>query len=64
METPSTKVALGAVAGAVVTVIIWIVEATTSLNVEPAIAAALVVVVTFVLSYFVRETNPPNSATT
>jgi Na+/proline symporter len=54
----STKVTAGALAGAVVTLIVWIVNAATSVETPPEAAAALVVVVSFLLGYVVRETNP------
>jgi di/tricarboxylate transporter len=59
---PSTKVTAGVLAGAVTTVILWIVEASTSIDVPALVAAAIVVVVTFVLQYFIPETNPAPSA--
>ena len=63
METPNTKVTAAALAGAVVTIVIWILEATMSTEIPAAVAAAIVVVVSFGLGYFVREptTAPPST---
>lgn len=48
---PTNKVAAGALAGAIVTVGTWITPAD-----EPsAVIAALVVIVTFLVSYFVKD---------
>ena len=58
MVSPNTKVTAGALAGAAVTIIIWILEATMSTEIPAAVAAALVVVVSFGLSYFIKEPAP------
>jgi putative flippase GtrA len=58
INTPSTKVTAGALAGAVTALIVWAVSEWTSVDIPPEAAAALVVVISFVLSYLIRETNP------
>ena len=59
---PSTKVTAGALAGAVVTVIVWLVGAMTSVDIPAEVAAALVVIVSLGLSYVVPDTSPAPSA--
>lgn len=54
---PETKVTVAALAGAVVSVVVWVVGLTTSVEVPAEAAAALVTVVSFVLAYLV-----PNAA--
>jgi hypothetical protein len=58
MELPNRKVGSGALAGAVVTVLVWIVDATSGVEIPPEIAAALVTIITLVTSYFVTEPVP------
>lgn len=50
---PDTKVTVGALAGAVVSIIVWVVGLTTSVEVPAEAAAALVTVVSFALAYLV-----------
>lgn len=62
VDTPSTKVTAGVLAGAVVAILVWLVQEFTDIDPPAAVAAALVVIVSFLLSYFIRETNPAPSA--
>jgi hypothetical protein len=60
--SPSTKVSTGAVAGAVVVFVIWVVKAAGLVDdVPPEVAAAVTTVVSFVLAWLVPETNPAPS---
>lgn len=54
---PTTKVTAGLLAGAVVTLIVWLVGLSTSVEVPAEPAAAMVVIVSFVLSYLVPESS-------
>ena len=51
---PTRKVGSGALAGALVTIIIGILEAN-GINVEPEVASASVVVMTFITQWFVTD---------
>jgi hypothetical protein len=51
---PDRKVAVGAGAGSIGTVVIWL-AGLAGVDVPPEVAAALVTVITFVVSYFVRS---------
>lgn len=64
MDAPDRKVGSGFLAGAVVTIIVWIVETFTSVSVPPEVAAALVTIIAFGASYFTTEprTEPPGSS--
>ena len=61
--SPSTKVTTAAVAGAVVTFLLWVAKSAGWVDdiPEEAVAAATTVVA-FVLSYFMPETNPAPSS--
>jgi len=52
---PTTKVGAGALAGAVTAILIWVVGEAASLDVPGAVGAAITTVLTFVASYFVKE---------
>ena len=61
--SPSTKVTTGAMAGAVVAFLLWVAKASGWVDDVPEEAvAALVTIVSFVLSYMVPETNPAPSS--
>jgi hypothetical protein len=60
---PTRKVGSGVDAGAVVTILVWIIDATTGVEMPPEVAAALVTVITLVTSYFVPETPAPTTPT-
>ena len=61
--SPSTKVTTGAVAGAVVVFLLWVAKASGWVDTVPEEAvAALTTVVSFVLAYWVPETNPAPSS--
>jgi hypothetical protein len=55
---PTQKVTAGVLAGAIVTIIVWILKATSTVDTPAEVAAALVVIVSFLLGYVVRETRP------
>jgi len=46
------KVAAGAVAGALTTILVWAVTAFTSVDLTPEVASAITVLFTLVVSYF------------
>lgn len=62
---PETKVTAGALAGAVVTLFIWIIGAATTAEVPPEAAAAMTTIVSFIFGYLVclnaKTTEPPES---
>ena len=51
--TPAQKVTAGAVAGAVTTIVIWVLKAYAHIEVPGEIAAAITTVLTFVVAYVV-----------
>ena len=53
---PTTKVTVGALAGAIVTVIVWIVGLVSAVEIPAEASAGLVAIVSFALSYLVPET--------
>lgn len=54
---PYTKVTAGALAGAISVVALWILEATTGVQVPAPVASAVTVILTFATSYIVPETS-------
>ena len=63
---PSTKVAGGGVAGALIVLVVWILGLL-HVPVPPEVASALTVIISFVTSYFVRQrvpaaANDPNAS--
>lgn len=68
LEIPDRKVGSGFLAGAAVTIIVWLVEAFTDVDVPPEVAAALVTIISFAAGYYVAEPktqippSPPESA--
>ena len=62
IDTPSTKVTAGALAGALTALIVWAVGQWTAVDVPPEAAVAGTVVISFLLSYLIRETTPAPSA--
>lgn len=52
---PTTKVTVGVLAGALVTVIVWVVGLVSAVDVPAEASAALVAIVSFALSYLVPE---------
>jgi hypothetical protein len=59
---PSQKITTVAFAGAVTTILLWVLEAASSVEVPAAVAAAIVTVITAGLGYLVPETRPAPSA--
>lgn len=59
---PSQKVTAAATAGAVVTILAWIVSSQTTLTIPAFIEEALEIVAVAVIAYWVRETRPSPSA--
>jgi uncharacterized membrane-anchored protein len=59
--TPTVKVGSGAIAGAIVVILIWLVETFTSVDIPPEIAAALTTIITFATSYLIREPDAPGA---
>lgn len=53
METPDRKVQVGAINGAIMAIIAWIVGEFTSVQIPPEIAVAGSTIIGFVLAYFV-----------
>lgn len=53
--TPTRKVATAGISGAVVAILIWVLQATTDVEVPAEVAAAVTTIVAFVLSYLVPE---------
>lgn len=56
---PSAKVAGGTVAGAVTTIVLWLVDELAHLSPPPAVAAAIGVVVVAGVAYFIPGAKPP-----
>jgi hypothetical protein len=55
---PTQKVTTAGAAGALVTIVVWLVGAFTSVEVPGEVAAALTTIVAFAAAYLVRETRP------
>ncbi len=55
--TPTTKVTVGALAGAVTIILVWAVSLA-GLDIPAAVASAITVLITFAASYLVTETRP------
>jgi hypothetical protein len=55
METPNRKVKAGALAGALSILLIWVIQAASGAVITGEAASAMTVVLTFIVSYFVRE---------
>ncbi len=55
--TPTTKVTVGALAGAVTIILVWAVSLA-GLDIPAGVASAITVLVTFAASYLVTETRP------
>jgi hypothetical protein len=53
--TPTRKVTAGALGGALATIAIWITEVASTLSVPGPVGAAITVVFTFAVSWFVKE---------
>ncbi len=62
METPSSKVTAAVLAGAVVTFAAYLVELVSAVELPATAAAAATTIVSFVLAYWVPESNPAPSA--
>lgn len=58
---PNTKVIAGGAAGALVSVLVWVVSLF-GLDIPAEVAGALVVLVTFATSYFVPESKGQHTA--
>lgn len=54
---PSRKVIVGTVAGAVTTIVVWVVDATAGVKIPGEVSAAITTVLTFIVSYMV----PPSA---
>ena len=61
MESISPKVAVGAIVGAMVTVLIWCVKAVWKIEVPGEVGAALTTIFTGVASYLTPHAKPPIS---
>lgn len=57
---PYTKVTAGAIAGAVTVILIFVIQTLTSLEIPAEVAAAVTVLLTFAVSYFVPEQVGPS----
>ena len=57
MVRPDRKVTIGGLVGSVVTIAVWIVGEVWAFDVPPGVEGALVVLLTFVVSYVVRNTG-------
>jgi hypothetical protein len=57
-SSPTTKVAAGAIAGAVTTIIIWLLKSYAHTEIPGDVGAAMAAILTFVVSYAV----PPSSS--
>ena len=55
---PTDKVTAGLVAGAIVTIGVYIISEVAKVQVPPEVAAAATMIVSFVMSYFVPEQHP------
>ncbi len=53
--TPTTKISAAAAAGAITAVVVWIIGETTSVEVPPAVVAAITVLVTVLAGYMIPE---------
>ncbi len=54
---PARKVTVGLVAGAVTTIVVWVVDTTTGVKIPGGVSAAITTVLTFAVSYVV----PPSA---
>ena len=61
MESISPKVAVGALVGAVVTVLLWTIKVVWKIDVPGEIGAALTTIFTGVASYLTPHAKPPIS---
>lgn len=62
MEIPGNKITLAVAAGALVTILAWVVSSQTSVEVPPFIEEAFEILVIFIAGYVVKETRPSSSA--
>lgn len=60
-SAPSRKVALGGMAGALATILVWVSKAFGDVEVPAEIAVALSAVFTFILQYIVPDKETPNA---
>lgn len=58
-STPTRKVTAGAISGALSVIVVWLIGATTSLEVPPEVAVAFSTVFSFALSWLVTEPGNP-----
>ena len=56
METPNRKVGAGGLAGALSIVLVWLLSQM-GYSLPPEVSSGLTTIVTFITSYFVRDTN-------
>lgn len=57
MVRPDRKVTIGGLVGSVVTIAVWVVGEVWAFDVPPGVEGALVVLLTFVVGYVVRNTG-------
>lgn len=57
MVRPDRKVTIGGIVGSVVTITLWLVDKYLEFYVPPGVEGALVVLLTFMVSYVVRNIN-------
>ena len=55
--TPTRKVGLGAVAGALTIIIVWVASDFGGIDVPAEVASAFTAILTFATSYFVKDTE-------
>lgn len=58
--TPTRKVTAGALGGAAAAIFAWLLSETTGIGMPPGIEAAVATIVSFVLAYFVKESEIHN----
>ena len=61
MDTPSTKVTAAALAGAVVTILTFLVDTFTDIDLTAGVAAAVATVLAGLFGFWVKETSPSPS---
>lgn len=59
---PSTKVTASAIAAAVGTIVMWLLQTYAHVEVPPAVYTAVVALLTLLVGYFIPEQNPAPSA--
>jgi hypothetical protein len=59
---PSTKISAATIAGAIGSILVWLLHDYAGVNMPDGVAAAVVLLISVLIAYFVPETNPSPSA--